>query len=95
MLLTERQVSINPNRGDFTSLRSGVASFLGEDETPVRFAVTNSDDSAYRCEISVIVGEHPHSVSPLFEFRRRTHESQEQFNVVFIVPHPRRFYWAI
>ena len=86
MRLTERRVSVSPNWGDFTSLRSGVARFLGEDETPVRFAVTNSDDSAYRCEIGVIVGEQPHSVSPLFQFRRRTHESQEQFNVVFIVP---------
>lgn len=86
MLLTERQVSVNPNRGDFVSLRSDVARFLGEDETPVRLAVTNSDDGPYQCEIGVIVGEHPHSVSPLFDFRRREYESWERFNVVFMVP---------
>ena len=86
MLLTERQVSVSPNRGDFASLRSDVAGSLGEDETPVRFAVTNSDDGPYRCEIGVIAGEHSHSVSPLFDFRHRDYESQDKFNVVFMVP---------
>jgi hypothetical protein len=84
--LTERQVPIGPGPDTFKAIRSDVSRFLTQDEVPVRFAVTNSDDGPYHCEIGVIAGEHPHSVSPLFEFRRRTHESQEQFNVVFMVP---------
>lgn len=86
MLLTERQVSINPNRGDFASLRSDVARSLYENEAPVRFAVTQSDVGPSQCEIGVVAGGHQHDVSPLFQFRRRTHESQDQFNVVFMVP---------
>ena len=86
MLLTERQASIKLDTATFAAIRFDVAKFLGEDEIPVRFAVTNSDAGPYRCEIGVIAGEHPHSVSPLFDFRRREYESQEQFNVVFMVP---------
>ena len=86
MLLTERQVSIGPSPDTFKAIRSDVARFLTQDEVPVRFAVTNSDDGPYHCEIGVIAGERQYDVSPLFEFRRRTHESQERFNVAFMVP---------
>ena len=86
MRLTETQVSINPTQADFESIRSSVASSLDDNETPVRLAVTDSDDARYHCELGVIAGEHPHAVSPLFEFRRRTHESQDAFNVIFMVP---------
>ena len=86
MRLTETQVSINPTQADFESIRSSVASSLDDSETPVRLAVTSSDNARYHCELGVIAGEHPHAVSPLFEFRRRTHESQDAFNVVFMVP---------
>ena len=86
MLLTERQASISHAQADFDSIRSSVASSLAGDETPVRFAVANSDNARYQCELGVIAGEHSHAVSPLFEFRHRTHESQDAFNIVFMVP---------
>ncbi len=86
MRLIERQVSISPARDTFASIRSSAAKFLAEDETPVRFAVTSSDGGQYECEIGVIAGEQSHQVSPLFEFRRRSYESQGAFNVVFMVP---------
>ncbi len=86
MLLTETQASISPAQADFDSIRSSVANSLADDETPVRFAVANSDDAGYHCELGVIAGEHSHAVSPLFEFRSRTYESQDAFNVVFMVP---------
>ena len=86
MLLTERQASISHAQADFDSIRSSVTSSLAGDETPVRFAVANSDNARYQCELGVIAGEHSHAVSPLFEFRHRTHESQDAFNIVFMVP---------
>ena len=86
MRLIERRVSINPIPDTFASIRSDVARSLSENEAPVRFAVTNSDSGLYQCEIGVIEGEHPYSVAPLFEFRRRIYESQDDFNVVFMVP---------
>lgn len=86
MRLIERRISINPVPDTFASLRSDVAMSLSEDEVPVRFAVTGSGGGPYQCEIGVIAGEHSHSVSPLFEFRRRSYESQEVFNVVLVVP---------
>ena len=86
MRLIERQVSISPAQDTFASIRSSVTKLLAEDETPVRFAVTSSDGGQYECEIGVITGEQSHQVSPLFEFRRRSYESQSAFNVVFMVP---------
>ncbi len=86
MLLTERQVSISPNTNNFAAIESEVAESLGEDEIPARFAVTGSARGSYQCEIGVIAGERLHSVAPLFDFRRREYESQEAFNVAFIVP---------
>ncbi len=86
MRLLERQAVINPAPNAFAALRDAVADSLSDSETPVRFAVTNSDGGPYECEIGVVSGDHPHRVSPLFEFRRRSHESQEAFNVVFMVP---------
>ena len=86
LLLTERQASINPNPGDFAAIESEVAKSLGEDEIPARFAVTGSARGSYKCEIGVIAGERRHSVAPLFDFRRREYESQDAFNVVFMVP---------
>ena len=86
MRLIERHVSISPAPDTFASIRSSAAKFLAEDETPVRFAVTSSDGGQYECEIGVIAGEQSHQVSPLFEFRRRSYESQGAFNVVFMVP---------
>lgn len=86
MRLIERQVSISPAQDTFASIRSSVTKLLAEDETPVRFAVTSSEGGQYECEIGVITGEQSHQVSPLFEFRRRSYESQSAFNVVFMVP---------
>ena len=86
MLLTERQASVASAQADFESIQASVADSLAADETPVRFAVTGSDNGTYQSEIGVIAGDHSHRVSPLFEFRRRAYESQDAFNIVFMVP---------
>ena len=86
MPLTERQISISPSADRFAAIESEVAKYLGADEIPTRFAVAESGGGSYQCEIGVIKGERRYSVSPLFGFRRRSHESQQAFNVVFIVP---------
>ncbi len=86
MRLIERQTTISPAQDVFASIETAVESKLSDAEKPVRFAVTNSDSGPYECEIGVVTGDHPHRVSPLFEFRQRSHGSQEAFNVVFMVP---------
>ena len=50
----------------FASLQSGVARFLSKDENPSAFRRHQLRRRPIQCEIGVIVGEHPHSVSPLF-----------------------------
>ncbi len=86
MRLVERQVSISPGPDIFASIQNTVANSLDEGEYPVRFAVTSSNSNLYECEIGVVGGDNPHPVSPLFDFRRRSHESQEAFNVALVVP---------
>ena len=53
-------------------------------EVPVRFAVTESLEGRWRCDVGVHVGnEMPDSI---FRFEKRTHEETSAFNVVMLVP---------
>lgn len=61
---------------------------VGEDEVPVRFAVS-ATDTDYRCEIGILSGTDippaPRQGS-IFELRPRLAENPDQFNVVMLVP---------
>jgi hypothetical protein len=60
-----------------------------EESVPVRFVVTSTTPSGYRCELGSISGLAEYAPAPIesvFEFRRRSNESWQQFNVVLLVP---------
>lgn len=57
---------------------------------PIRFVVTETNADNYHCELDVIVAEEHDSPLPdresIFEFRKRTYEDTEKFNVVLLIP---------
>jgi len=70
-------------------IRAGVEFHLKADEIPVRYAVTESNDHQYNCEIGVIM-DAPASLQEhtanLFAMRRRTLETTDSFNAVLLIP---------
>ena len=85
MRLIERAAAIfapDAGSGGFAALETAAP----RGAEPVRFAVTESSADIWRCELGVIEGESPYPVAPLFEFRKREYEAQDEFNVAFIVP---------
>ncbi len=65
-------------------VETGVLSQLMKDEVPVRFAVTESRDAQWSCELGVCVGDSVRD--SIFAFRERGPEDTSQFNVVMLVP---------
>ena len=65
-----------------------VHSFLSEKHSPVRFAVTESGGSDFRCEIGVVNHEASDSlkIPSIFEFEKRAVENSKEFNPVLLVP---------
>ena len=92
MLLVEQELDL-PKSNDSPSLlgglRLGVAKELPQDLVPLRFVVTSSDASGYRCELGVLSGlSEAGRAAPasIFEFSQRTIESTERFNIALLVP---------
>ena len=66
-----------------------VRSKIGEDEEPIRFAVTSSERGRYQCEVGLLAGGSralPQTPGSIFDFSRRTFENTSAFNVVMLVP---------
>ena len=85
--LTERILDLpisvdSPNL--IADLEAQVSADLVPGHTPVRFAVTDSRDSRWRCDLGVYVGG-PIGES-LFRFEQRRQEDTSSFNVVMLVP---------
>jgi Protein of unknown function (DUF3326) len=92
MQVYERELQIPPV-SDQENLRAYLArqvhQYLEGDEIPVRFAVTASDASGYRCEIGVMAGVGDAPIprpSSIFDLRRRPVENVDSFSVVLLVP---------
>ena len=85
--LTERILDL-PIRADSPELIQDVEAQVLADlvpgHTPVRFAVTDSRHSRWRCDVGVHVGS-PVGDS-VFRFERRRREDTSSFNVVMLVP---------
>ena len=85
--LTERilDLPIHADSPDLIGdLEAQVHSDLVPGHTPIRFAVTDSRDSRWRCDVGVHVGS-PIG-DPVFRFERRLREDTSLFNVVMLVP---------
>ena len=77
------------HKGLLTYLREACTGYLPESLVPVRFVVTASDASGYRCEFGVVSGLAESDRSgkdSIFDFCRRPIEDTRQFNVVLLVP---------
>ena len=57
---------------------------------PIRFVVTETSADNYHCELDLIVAEEQDSPLPngesIFDFRKRTYEDTEKFNVILLIP---------
>ncbi len=92
MLLLEQELDLargDDRRGLLEGLRRGVAKELRQGLVPLRFVVTSSSASGYRCELGVLSGlseaERPAPAS-IFDFSQRTVENTERLNIVLLVP---------
>ncbi len=92
MLLKEKNIIIpidNREQSLISFFESYIKSSLSEDEIPIRFVVTSSDEQNYHCELGVLSGlkEMP-GLNPtsIFKFEKRKSENTNKFNTVFVVP---------
>ena len=66
------------------NLEMGIAEQLKPEETPIRFAVTRSDEEAWHCEVDIYVGDR--ELSPIFQLEKGAAQDASSFNVVVLVP---------
>lgn len=78
----------NNNNSILEYLDETVSFQLEDNLTPVRFAITESDDSKYHCEIGVAdnEGNHSYEIPSIFKFEKRKLENTSKFNAVLLVP---------
>jgi len=78
----------NTNNSILEYLDEAVSFQLEDNLTPVRFAITESDDSKYHCEIGVAdnEGNHSYEIPSIFKFEKRKLENTSKFNAVLLVP---------
>ncbi|MBC8481096.1 MAG: DUF3326 domain-containing protein [Planctomycetes bacterium] len=92
MLLIEREINIPQFKGDGSLLayfEHSVRDHLNDDEIPVRFVITESDDNKYHCELGVLKGVHGTyggDLHSIFRSIHRGYENPEKFNAVLLVP---------
>jgi hypothetical protein len=58
-------------------------------ETPIRFVVTNSEKEGFNCEVGTLVSskkELSGEKNSIFKIRHRTHQNNDPFGVVLIIP---------
>lgn len=93
MIVSERDLDVPAVRGHhglISHFARAVAAAGSEGEVPVRFVVTATDDSRYRCELGVMAEMEAWAgrrlPSSIFTFRRRLIERADRFTAVMIVP---------
>ncbi len=77
------QAPLGPT-GLFGALQTSVAKWLGPTEAPIRFAVTQSNEETWDCDVNVHVGGS--QSESIFRFERRAYEDTTSFNAVMLVP---------
>lgn len=92
MHLYERETilsNISSNERIIEYLAQNVLAILPEDEIPIRFVITNSENEIFTCEIGVMAGVGKGNCDNrgmIFDFRKRRHENIDSFNAVLIIP---------
>ena len=92
MEIREKSITIPAHVNDeglMEHVRASVGFQLNSREVPVRFAVTQSNESYYCCEIGIITGSHSSMdtrVTDLFTYRSRKLETADRFTAILLVP---------
>ncbi len=92
MLLIEREIDIPLCNGKDSLLayfEQKVQDYVGDKGVPVRFAVTDSENGNYHCDLGVLADIKDFSVEQpesIFSFTHRKHENTDKFNAVLLVP---------
>ena len=88
MLLYEKEIIIPAAQGHknlIYYLSKQIKENLDQNETPIRFVITQSDQDSYKCEIGLLSGRnhfYNFESSTIMDFNKRSYESTNQFNVV-------------
>jgi hypothetical protein len=90
VLIPKRELKL----GGLSDLRryyhSHLQAILPHLHRPIRFVVTETNADNYHCELDLIVAEEQDSPLPngesIFDFRKRTYEDTEKFNVILLIP---------
>ena len=97
VFLSEREIEIyikpdeiltsdNSGKDLLNSLSEAVKNLLQPGEVPIRFVVSHSDQSRYRCEIGLMVNHDQQNVESIFKYEPRRLEVPDKFTTVLIVP---------
>lgn len=88
MRLFEREVTVPATNGHarlLSELEQAIERQIPTDQIPVRFAMTESSDRSYRCEVGLLDGVKSTSTS-IFDIHHRSAENASEFNAVLVVP---------
>ena len=89
VLITEQDLVIpapGKNQNGLEHIAQSVERYLADDEVPIRFVVTASNNGGYRCEVGKLSGVSRLPESSIFSFNRRRVVSANTFNAVLLVP---------
>lgn len=91
MNVYEKELSLEKNNNSSSLLEyisGAILSQLTDNLAPVRFAITESDDSKYHCEIGLAdnEGSNLYKIPSIFKFEKRKLENTSKFNAVLLVP---------
>ena len=79
------RILVDPALSDLTGqIEHALSDCLAVGESPVRLAVTESENRLWDCEVGVLAGGKP--LESIFRFARRNHPRDDSFNVVVLVP---------
>jgi hypothetical protein len=86
--LFEREVTVPATNGHarlLSELEQAIDHQIPTDQIPVRFAMSESSNESYRCEVGLLEGVTSSSPS-IFDMTRRSAENTSEFNAVLVVP---------
>lgn len=92
MLLNEKELLIPRQQITpqiFAYLERQCLKSLGNNEFPVRFVITKTDDKNFHCEIGTVACDDNKSYKmsqSIFDFNKRQYENSETFNAALVIP---------
>ncbi len=92
MVLYEKHIEITtPRKGStLESIKDAILRQLGNEEVPLRFVVTKSNDSTWECEVGVLTERDDYAKElqsdHIFVVNRRSRETTTSFNTALIIP---------